>query len=441
MLRHALLAATLGSAAGSALAASATPSPRAAAALAPLDALSPELDALYLDLHRNPELSWHEERTAAKMAARLRALGFDVTDRVGGFGVVGVLRNGSGPTVLVRTEMDALPVEEQTGLPYASTARAKDDSGKEVPVMHACGHDVHMTAWVGAATLLTRARAAWRGTLVFVAQPAEEKGGGAAAMLRDGLYTRFPRPDFAIALHDSADLPSGTLGWRSGYAFANVDSVDITFFGRGGHGAYPHKTVDAIVIGARFVSAVQTVVSRENDPLEPAVITVGSFHAGTKHNVIPDEARLQLTVRSYSEEVRRKLLAGIARVAKAEAAAADAPREPEIQVSEGTPATFNDQALTKRLAEVLAATFGAASVQEVPPVMGGEDFSQFGRAGVPAALVWLGAVEPKRFAEAKAAGRSLPSLHSSGFAPDRVPTVRTGATALTVALLELLGAP
>jgi len=411
------------------------------AIVARLDGMYPELEALYLDLHQTPELSLHEEKTAAKMATRLRELGFEVTERVGGFGVVGILKNGKGPLVLVRTDMDALPVEEKTGLSYASKVTATDDAGKVVPVMHACGHDVHMSAWIASATLLSRAKAAWRGTLMFVGQPAEEKGIGAAAMLKAGLYERFGKPDYALAIHDSAELPAGTVGWVSGYALANVDFVDVTIYGRGGHGAYPHTTIDPIVIASRFVTALQTVVARENNPLDPAVVTVGSFHAGTKHNIIPDDAHLQLTVRSYKDEVRKKLLAAIGRIAKAEAAAAGAPKEPEILVKDGSNATYNDPALTRRLAGALTATLGPARVVEDHPVMGGEDFSEFGRSGVPAVLLWVGAVESKTFTAAKSAGQTLPSLHSPLFAPDREPTIKTGATILTVSALELLAKP
>ncbi|WPB80799.1 amidohydrolase [Archangium violaceum] len=429
------------------LAAIAWPAAPARAAKAPspalegLDALYPELDALYKDLHQNPELSHQEEKTAAKLAERLRALGFEVTPKVGGHGVVAVLRNGKGPTVLLRTDMDALPVEEKTGLPYASKVMAKDDTGQSVPVMHACGHDVHMTAWVGTATLLARTKDRWRGTLVMVGQPAEERGSGARGMLADGLYKRFPKPDFAVALHNSASAAAGSIEYVAGYALANVDSVDITLHGKGGHGAYPHTTVDPIVLAARTILSLQTLVSREKHPLEPAVVTVGSIHGGTKHNIIPDEVKLQLTVRSYKPEVRKQLLAGIERVANAEAAAANAPRKPEVSVTEGTPATYNDPELTKRLVGAITRVLGKENLREATPVMGGEDFSEYGLAGVPAVMLWLGTVEPKRHAEAKAAGETLPSLHSPLFYPDRERTLRTGVTSLTTAALELLGKP
>ena len=411
----------------------------AASVLAPLDALYPELDSLYLDLHRNPELSQHEEKTAAKMAERLRSLGFAVTTGFAGHGVVGVLENGAGPTVMLRTELDALPVEERTGLPYASRVTTKDDSGATVSVMHACGHDIHMASWVGAATLLARAKDRWKGTLVMIGQPDEEKGSGAKKMLDAGLFTRFPRPDFVVAIHDSPDLPAGKIGARPGFALANVDAVDITVYGRGGHGAYPHKTVDPIVIAARTIVALQTIVSREQNPFDPAVVTVGSIHGGTKHNIIPDEVRLQLTVRSYKEEVRKRLHAAIERVAKAEAAAAGAPKEPRVTVTLGDPATYNDPKLMARLAKVLAQQFGQGAVLEPDAVMAGEDFSWYGRAGVPTAILWVGGVAPERFEAAQKAGTALPGLHSSEWAPDREPTIRTGVGTLTTAALELLG--
>jgi len=406
-----------------------------------LDTLYPELEKLYIDLHQTPELSRQEVKTAAKLAERFRRLGYEVTENVGGTGVVAILRNGKGPTVLVREDMDALPVEERTGLPYASKVTATDENGATVPVMHACGHDVHMTSLVGAATLLMQSKSRWRGTVVLVAQPAEERGGGAIGMIRDGLFTRFPKPDFAIGLHDSARLPAGKVSWVSGFACANVDSVDVTIFGRGGHGAYPHMTIDPIVIAARTVVALQTLVARENDPLDPAVITVGSFHGGTKHNIIPDEAKLQLTVRSYKDDVRKRLLAGIERVTKAEAAAAGAAKEPSVRVSEGTPAMYNDPGLTHRIAGVFERSFGKENVLEDQPVMGGEDFSEFGRAGIPSLQFNLGAVEPAKYEAARKNGTPLPSLHSSEWAPNRETTLKMGTATLTTAALELLGKP
>lgn len=420
----------------------ALPAASGSPALAPLDGILPELRALYVDLHQTPELSTHEEKTSAKVAERLRRLGYEVTSSVGGFGVVALLKNGKGPTVLVRADMDALPVEERTGLPYASRVTAKNDAGETVHVMHACGHDVHVTSLIGAAELLEKARKRWRGTLVLIGQPAEESGGGAAAMLKDGLFTRFPRPDYAIALHDDFRLPAGKVGYTPGFLWANIDSVDITIFGRGGHGASPQNTVDPVVIAARTIVALQTIVSRENDPLEPAVVTVGSIHGGTRYNVIPDEVKLQLTVRSYKDEVRRKLLAAIERIAKAEAAAAGAPKPPLVTAGEEPGhATFNDPALTKRMVPVLTKAFGAANVVELPPVMAGEDFAEYVRAGVPGFYFRIGATAPERFAAAKGDLSRLPALHSSEFAPDPEPTLKTGVAALTLSALELLGKP
>ena len=410
-------------------------------ALAPLDAALPDLQKLYLDLHQSPELSFHEEKTAAKMAERLKALGYQVTTGVGGTGVVGVLANGKGPTVMIRTDLDALPVEERTGLPYASKVRTKDDAGSDVAVMHACGHDVHMTSWIGAATLLAKAKGGWRGTVMMVGQPAEEKVGGAAAMLKDGLFTRFPKPDYAIALHDHAGLPAGKLQVTPGYAYANVNTVEITIYGRGGHGALPHTTVDPIVIAARTILALQTLVARENNPFDPAVVTVGSIHGGTRPNIIPDEVKLELTVRSYKDEVRKALLEGIERVAKSEAAAAGAPKPPRVTVVDSSSSVYNDPALARRLAGAFAKTFGQENVGEGKPLMVSEDFSEYGRAGVPAVIFDLGAVEPGRFSAAQKAGTRLPPLHSSEWAPDYPAAIRMGASSLTVAALDLLGKP
>ncbi len=417
------------------------PPSRLAAALARLPESAAALEELYLDLHRNPELSLQETATAAKLAARLRQLGYEVTEGVAGTGVVGVLRNGDGPVVMLRTDLDALPVEEKTGLPHASRALGKDDEGRPIPVMHACGHDLHMTAWTGAATLLARAKESWRGTLVMVGQPAEEKGAGAEKMLKDGLFTRFPRPSFAVALHVTPEIPAGKVGVTPGPAFASVDSVDVTIHGKGGHGAMPHRTIDPILIAARTVVALQALVSREKDPFEPAVVSVGSFQAGAKHNVIPPEAKLKITVRAYREEVRQRLLEGIRRVALGEAMAAGAPQAPDVTVVESTPGVVNDVPLTSRLRGAFAASLGEASVAGFPPATVSEDFAYFGREGVPASMFWLGAANPAALAEAKEAGRALPPLHSAEFSPDYAPAIRTGVTALVAAALELLPAP
>ena len=414
----------------------------AAAPLDGLDQLYPQLDALYLDLHQHPELSMKEQRTSARMADELRKLGYEVTAGVGGTGVVGVLRNGKGPVVLVRTELDALPVEEKTGLPYASTATGVNPSGQTVPVMHACGHDAHMAAWTGAAAMLARTKDRWRGTVLMIGQPGEETVQGARAMIADGLFQRFPKPDFSLAVHDSSDLPAGKVYFVPGYVMAAVDSVDVTFFGRGGHGAMPHTTIDPVVIAARAVLAIQTLVSREKDPLEPAVVTVGSIHGGTKYNIIPDEVKLQLTVRSFSPEVRKLLKEGIERIAKAESAAARAPKEPVVKFSEAQDATYNDPAVTRRVTAALAKQLGAGNVAETRPVMVAEDFGEFGKAaGAPSLLLRVGAVEPSKYEAAMKSGAPLPSLHSSGFAPDRERTIKTAAAALTISALELLGKP
>ncbi len=410
-----------------------------------------DLVAVYKHLHANPELSYREERTAAYLAAALREAGFEVTERVGdygiegrtSFGVVGVLRNGPGPVLMLRTDLDALPVEERTGLEYASTARAVDERGEEVAVMHACGHDLHMTAFLGTARRLSRLRDRWAGTLIMIAQPAEERGAGAKAMLDDGLYERFGRPDWALALHTNAALAAGRLGLVSGWALANVDSVDLTVKGRGGHGAYPHTTLDPVTLSAQIVVNLQTVVSRQVAPVDPAVITVGSIHGGTKHNIIPDEVKLQLTVRSYRPEVREHLLAAIERTAIGTARGAGWPDEllpvMAVKEEEHTPSTYNDPALMELLEGVFTAALGADRVARLEPVMGGEDFSRYAAGGeVPIALVWLGAVDPEKIAAAERDGTQLPSLHSAEFAPLPAPAIETGVTALTAAALDLL---
>ena len=411
------------------------------AELAGLDAVYPSLDALYQDLHRNPELSSHEQATAAKMAAQLRKLGFEVTEHVGGTGVVGVLRNGRGPTVLVRTDMDALPLKETTGVPYASTVTTRNDAGEAVPVMHACGHDIHMASWVGAAALLAKAKDRWHGTLVFVGQPAEETLQGAQAMVDDGLFKRFPKPDFVLGLHDTNIIPAGRVGMVSGPASAASNAVDIVFYGKSGHGASPQRAIDPIVMAAQTVTALQTTVSRENNPFDAAVVTVGTFHSGTKRNIIPDEAKLELTVRSYKPEVQKRLLASIARIARAQALSAGATKEPTVTVlaNEASEVVVNDPALTQRLGAVLHRELGD-SVGPIEPTSASEDFGVYGRvAGVPSVQLRIGAPEPGQFEKARAAGTYPPGPHNAGFAPDRERTIRTGVSALTLSVLELMG--
>jgi amidohydrolase len=405
----------------------------------------PGLMELYRDLHANPELSFEEYETAAKLATRMRDLGFEVTEGIGKTGVVSVMRNGEGPTVLLRADMDALPVVEQTGLPYASTVTATPASGVTTGVMHACGHDTHMAGFIGAAQLLVDHKDKWQGTLVMVLQPAEELGLGALAMLEDGLYTRFPKPDYALAFHDAAaPVPAGTIGYTPGYALANVDSVDITVKGIGGHGAYPHTTVDPVVLASAIVMKLQTVVSRNSSPLDPAVITVGSFHAGAKHNIISDEARLQLTVRSYSDESRQLLLDGIRRVARGEAITAGLPDElmPEITVEEPyTPSTFNDPGFSEARAESFRQRFGEDRVMQWPAVMGGEDFSQFRRAApddVESMIFWISGTPQAMLDALEEDGTPLPSLHSPFWAPDAEAVIATGAEALASAAIDLM---
>jgi len=408
---------------------------------AQVEAIYPQMEALYLDLHRNPELSSHEEKTAAKIADQLRKLGYEVTTGFGGTGVVGVLKNGSGPTVMIRAELDALPVEEKTGLPYASQVKSKNDKGADVGVMHACGHDLHMAIGMGTAALLAQNKDRWRGTFIYVGQPAEETVTGAVAMLKEGLYTRFPKPDFAIAVHDSSGIAAGKIGYVSGFALANSDAVEVTIFGRGGHGSAPQVAIDPIVIAARTILAWQTLVSRENSPFDPAVVTVGSIHAGTRSNIIPEEAHLQLTVRSYKDEVRQRLIDGIARIAKAEAAAAGAEKAPVVEVVETVKAVYNDPKLTERTVAALKSALGDSNVELTSPAMAADDFAEYGRAGVPAFDFWVGAANKEKLEAAHKSGQELPGLHSAYFAPDREPSLKTGITAETAAVLELLGKP
>jgi hippurate hydrolase len=403
-----------------------------------VDAVYAQSEALYLDLHRHPELSLHEQQTAAKLAAVLRALGYEVSEGVGHTGVVGVLKNGAGPVVMLRTELDALPVEEKTGLSYASTVRTMDDHGNEVAVMHACGHDAHMAAWAATARIMAGARSRWRGTLVLIGQPAEEDGEGAAAMLADGLFTRFPRPDYALAVHDDPRYPAGLIGYHAGAVMSNVDSLVIILYGRGGHGARPETTVDPIVLAARTVLALQTIVSRETSPFDPSVITVGSIHGGTRANIIPDQVKLEVTVRSLSADNRQHLLSAIDRVVKGEALAAGAPREPLIEASEPNFALINDPQLTQRVAEALLRELGPEQVKEVSPEMASEDFSAYQRAGVPTLMLRIGATNQATYDADLKSGVAPPSLHSPLFAPDREPTIKAAAAAEVIALRELM---
>jgi amidohydrolase len=403
-----------------------------------VDAAYPEAHALYLDIHQNPELSAHEVQTAAKLAGRLRELGYEVTEHVGGTGVVAVLKNGAGPTVMLRTELDALPVEEQTGLAYASKVHTKDDAGHDVPVMHACGHDLHMAAIVGTATIMAHSKNTWHGTLMLIGQPAEETIGGAQGMLADGLLTRFPKPNVAVAMHVGNLLPAGKVGIVPGVYNTNADSLRVTIYGKGGHGAAPHTTIDPIVIAARTVLALQTIVSREVKPGEMAVVTVGYIQAGTKNNIIPDQAELGLTVRTRNAEVRKQVLAAIARITKAEAEAAGAPREPLIDHYEGTDLVYNDPALAGRLRGALQSALGKDNVVMEEPIAASEDFSYYVAQGIPGFYFSLGGADPEKFAQAKAAGTMLPSNHSPLFAPDVEPALRTGIAAEVAVLRDLL---
>jgi hippurate hydrolase len=405
-----------------------------------LDAEYASLQAFYKHLHAHPELSFQEEQTAARLAKEIKALGFDVTTGVGGHGVVAVLKNGAGPTVLVRTDMDALPVTEATGVSYASKVRARDRYGKEVGVMHACGHDMHMTCWLGTARVLASMKDRWQGTLVFIGQPAEEVGGGARRMLADGLFKRFPRPDYCLALHCDARNAFGHISYAEGLIMANVDSVDITVRGKGGHGSAPHTTVDPIVLAARIVLDLQTIVSREIDPTDAAVVTVGSIHGGTVHNIIPAEVKLQLTVRTLKDKVRKHVLEAIQRIVKAAAAGARAP-EPmvRIELDDFTPAVFNDAALARKTTALFRELLGPDRVHQQGPVMGGEDFGRYGRAGVPIFFYFLGTVDPDQVAAAKQpGGKVLPSLHSDLYYPVPEPTIRTGVLTMSAAVLNLV---
>jgi amidohydrolase len=405
-----------------------------------IDSVYPDAHSLYLDLHEHPELSGHETETAAKLAGKLKAAGYEVTEQIGGTGVVAVLKNGNGPTIMLRTELDALPVEERTGLPYASKVHAKDDAGRDVAVMHACGHDVHMASLLGTAEIMARSKNGWHGTLILIGQPAEETIGGAEGMIKAGLFTRFPKPDAIVALHVGNELPAGTVSITPGIYNTNSDSVRITIYGKGGHGAAPQTTIDPIVIAARTILSLQTIASREVKPGELAIVTVGYIRAGTKNNIIPEQAEMGLTIRTYKQDIRKQVLAAVARIAKAEADAAGAPREPLVEHYEQTDAVYNEPVLAERLRAPLEAALGKDHVEITGPITPSEDFSYFVEQGVPGFYFSLGGADPQKFAQAKATGEHLPSNHSSLFAPDVDPALHTGIAAEVAVLRNLLNA-
>jgi amidohydrolase len=410
-----------------------------------------QLVSTYKMLHAAPELSHYEEKTSAFLASQLRSFGYTVTEHVGkydrpqftGYGIVAIMKNGDGPTVLVRADIDGLPVEEKNSVPYASKVKTKNEQGQEVSVMHACGHDVHITSLIGTAKILAAMKDQWRGTLVLIGQPAEETVDGAKAMLADGLYTRFPKPDFAVGLHDSADYEAGKISYVPGYAMASSTSVDLTIRGLGGHGSKPEATKDPVVIAAQTVLALQTIISRENSPLDPAVVTVGSIHGGAKRNIIPDEVLLQLTIRTYKEEVRQRILASIERIAKGVALAAGLPddRAPIMKVieSENAPSLYNDPQLSEKLGKAIGKAIGPDNVIKSAPLMASEDFGVLNLdRQIPSFYFWLGAMAPEKIAASRKSGKPLPSLHSSLFEPLPEPTLRTGVKAMTTVVLELM---
>ncbi|MEM0513835.1 amidohydrolase [Pseudoalteromonas sp. YIC-827] len=403
----------------------------------------PELEKLYLDLHQSPELSLQEQQTGKKIAKQLKRLGFEVTSEVGGYGVVALLKNGAGPTIMIRTDTDGLPITEQTGVSYASKVKVLNKEGTEVGVMHGCGHDIHMTSFIGTAEHLVAHKDQWQGTLMMVAQPAEEVGAGAKAMLNEGLFSKFAKPDHILALHVSASVPAGKVALKPEYTMASVDSVDILVKGKGGHGAYPHTTIDPVVLASRIVLALQTITSRELSPLEPSVVTVGSIHGGSKHNVISNEVKLQLTLRSYNPAVREQQIAAIKRITSGIAASAGLEESlyPEVLVheAESIPSTYNNPEQTAQVTQAIKAAIGADNVELTEPVMAGEDFGLFGRTEdkLPITLFWLGGVNPATYAEAMQNNTQLPSLHSSKFAPDYQKAIPTGVSAMSNAALAL----
>jgi amidohydrolase len=405
-----------------------------------IDGEHDSLIALYKHIHAYPELAFQEEQTAARLAKELRQAGFTVTEKIGGTGIVGVLKNGVGPTIMVRADMDALPIVEQTGVAYASKIRTRDRDGLDVGVMHACGHDMNVASLVGTARVMSTIKDRWKGTLILIGQPAEEIGAGARAMLQDGFLQKFPRPDFALALHCDGRFATGHVNYREGQMQANVDSVDIIVKGKGGHGAAPHTTIDPIVIAARIVLDLQTIVSRERNPLEPTVVTVGAIHGGTKHNIIPDECKMQITVRTMNDAARKDVLESIARIAKAASLAAKAP-EPAVKVrtESFTPALINEKELTHKMVGLFKDVLGPDRVHERGMSMGGEDFSQFTRAGIRTFYWHLGTSPAEAVAASKmSGGKALANTHSPFYAPMPNPTLRTGVLTMSMAILELM---
>jgi len=398
---------------------------------------------IYIDLHKNPELSDMELRTSEKIAENLKSLGFEVTERVGGYGVVGVLRNGKGKVVMLRTDMDALPVKETTGLPYASQVIMKDGSGNEVPVMHACGHDMHMTMWLGTLKTLTGIKDEWKGTIIAVAQPAEEGSGGAFRMIRDGLFEKFPKPDYAFAYHVSPELPAGTIGYYPGPIAAGVRSVDIKVYGSGGHGAMPHTTIDPVVLSARIILDLQTIVSREINPVKPAVVTVGSIHGGTRHNIIPSEVNMLLTVRFFEDEVYEHIKEAIVRISRGIALSAGLGEDkmPLVKFSDqDNPPVSNNPELVLNAANSMRGILGQDKVVQVEPATVAEDFGKYGRTEekVPIALMWVGAVNIDRYNDHLKNGTQLIPLHNSAFYPDFEPTFRGGVAAMSKTITDIL---
>lgn len=403
----------------------------------------PYLESLYKHLHQHPEISFEEKQTAKRIAEELKKLKFEVTTNFGGHGVVGVFENGAGPTVMIRTDLDALPIKEQTGLSYASKKTMKGRDGKQTHTMHACGHDIHMTVFTGTARRLIAAKQDWSGTLVMIGQPAEERSGGAKAMLAEGLFEKFPRPDYNLAIHVSADIPAGKIGTVKGFAMANVESVDILVKGQGGHGAYPHNTKDPIVLASQIIQSLQTIVSRETSPLEPAVVTVGSIHGGSQHNIISNQVKMQLTLRSYSQEVRKNTLDSIRRMTKYLGLAAGLAEDqlPVVTVlDESTPAAYNDPNLTTKVTTLFEELLGEDNIISLEPEMVGEDFGRYGQVEpkIPSLMFRLGTVNQEKYLQAMKYGGRLPTLHSANFAPDPKPTIQTGVLAMSEAVLLLL---